>query len=459
GQQGVPAQPPTPEAPADAEVGGGTGNGGQGDAGGGGGGAAGANADSGDRTQVRDRDRDRDRSGGTKDRGRRDASFAGQRAFGFAAPVGSPIPSFLLPIFEDCGAQYGIPWHILAAINQVETAFGASVKTSSAGAIGWMQFLPSSWRQYGVDANGDGRRDPYDPEDAICAAASYLRAAGAATDMRGAIFAYNHAGWYVDMILSLARHYAGLDIGDPLPRATRLDREFAESLARIADDHDVDWAIMLAILRARGDRGHEPADADELRTLARRLAAQGSGRLRGPGGLAGSLFGNQPIFERRVEVLASYNHAVGLRGLVKGLYAVRDHLERRVLHSKKLDVYEGGRKDIRSGYIDVRLITLLLYLAERYDEITVTSLFTGHDYFASPGVPSAHAFGRAVDIAAVNGTPVIGNQQSGGVVERLVADLLILPGELQPAQVISLFELGGASFAAADHHDHVHVGF
>ena len=102
------------------------------------------------------------------------------------APIGVPnfvidsfeIPPFLLPIYQACGTEYGIPWEVLASINKIETAFGTNLNVSSAGAIGWMQFLPSSWETYGVDANGDGRKDPYNPVDAICAAAHYLKAAG-----------------------------------------------------------------------------------------------------------------------------------------------------------------------------------------------------------------------------------------------------------------------------------------
>jgi hypothetical protein len=64
-----------------------------------------------------------------------------------------------------------------------------------------MQFMPSTWKQYGVDANGDGRKDPYNPVDAIFSAARYLRASGVERDPRAAIFAYNHADWYVDSVL------------------------------------------------------------------------------------------------------------------------------------------------------------------------------------------------------------------------------------------------------------------
>jgi len=118
------------------------------------------------------------------------------------------IPPFLLPIYQACGTEYGIPWTVLAAINRIETGFGTNLGTSYAGALGWMQFLDSSWKMFGVDANGDGIKDPYNPVDAICAAASYLKIAGYADDPRKAIFAYNHADWYVDDILQHAAGYA-----------------------------------------------------------------------------------------------------------------------------------------------------------------------------------------------------------------------------------------------------------
>ncbi len=73
------------------------------------------------------------------------------------------IPPFLLPIFQAAGTAYGIPWQVLAAINEVETDYGRDLSISSAGAEGWMQFLPSEWAQYGVDANGDGCEGPVQP--------------------------------------------------------------------------------------------------------------------------------------------------------------------------------------------------------------------------------------------------------------------------------------------------------
>ncbi len=134
------------------------------------------------------------------------------------APIGVPnfvidsfeIPPFLLPIYQACGTEYGIPWEVLASINKIETAFGTNLNVSSAGAVGWMQFLPSSWEAFGVDANGDGRKDPYNPVDAICAAANYLEIAGGNKDLYNAIFAYNHADWYVQEVLLYARAYGKL---------------------------------------------------------------------------------------------------------------------------------------------------------------------------------------------------------------------------------------------------------
>ena len=119
------------------------------------------------------------------------------------------IPPFLLPIFQAAGTAYGIPWQLLAAINEIETDYGRDVSVSSAGAEGWMQFLPSSWVQYGTDANGDGFKDPYNPADAIFAAARYLRAAGGQKHIRAAVFAYNHSASYVESVMLRAQLLGG----------------------------------------------------------------------------------------------------------------------------------------------------------------------------------------------------------------------------------------------------------
>ena len=127
--------------------------------------------------------------------------------------AGLPFP-VLQGLWQKAGATYGIPWQVLAAINKVESNFGRNMGPSSAGAIGWMQFMPSTWQRWGMDANGDGVADPWNPDDAIFAAARYLAAAGGRTDISRGVFAYNHAQWYVDEILGLARLYGqnGFDI-------------------------------------------------------------------------------------------------------------------------------------------------------------------------------------------------------------------------------------------------------
>ena len=120
------------------------------------------------------------------------------------------IPPFLLPIYQAAGTEYGIRWEVLAAINEIETNYGRNLNISSAGAEGWMQFMPATWKDYGVDGNKDGLADPYSPVDAIFAAARYLKAAGADKDLRGAVYAYNHADWYVDSVLLRAQVIGGM---------------------------------------------------------------------------------------------------------------------------------------------------------------------------------------------------------------------------------------------------------
>ncbi len=120
------------------------------------------------------------------------------------------VPPFLLPIYQAAGIEYQIPWEVLASINQIETDYGRNLSVSSAGAVGWMQFLPSTWKRWGVDANGDGTADPYNPVDAIFTAARYLHAAGGSQNLSRAIYAYNHAGWYVQSVLLRAKLLGGL---------------------------------------------------------------------------------------------------------------------------------------------------------------------------------------------------------------------------------------------------------
>src|SRR3954471_6849524 len=123
-----------------------------------------------------------------------------------------PPSAFYLSLYQQAATTCpGLSWTVLAAIGQVESGHGGNPSTSSAGAMGPMQFLPSTFAHYGVDGNGDGVLDIMDPSDAIYTAAGYLCANGAGRGgdaLYSAIWHYNHADWYVQMVLTLARQYA-----------------------------------------------------------------------------------------------------------------------------------------------------------------------------------------------------------------------------------------------------------
>jgi Transglycosylase SLT domain len=404
-----------------------------------------------------------------RDAGEQPAAAAPARTFALGGCGAEAVPTGLAPIYESASRAYQLgpagP-EILAAINEIESAFGANMGPSSAGAIGWMQFMPATWAVYGMDADGDGIRNPWDPEDAIFAAARYLRASGMPEDPHGALWAYNRADWYVADVLYRAEC---LGAAAPLPAASLLDPKFAAALKRESDRSRMPWEPMLAMLRARGKDGPVPAGRAKLHALARRLAARGArkhprralralarGRSAGP---EDKPWSRRAVPEEHAVALAHYNRAVGLRGLVKGLKAVKQRLARRALRAPRLAIYGGGRSDIKTGVTDVRVLVLLLYLSSRYGEVTVTSLTTGHSYLTASGNVSAHSYGGAVDISAVKGTSILGNQEPGGLTERALRRILQLPRELRPRELISLLELGGPSFALPDHGDHIHVGY
>jgi hypothetical protein len=234
-------------------------------------------------------------------------------------------------------------------------------------------------------------------------------------------------------ITSLARG----PLPDPLPPGKRLDAGFARLLKRVSAAEHASWPLVLARLRERGETGAAPADSATLRRLARE-------RFRP---------------SERVKALADYNRAVGLEGLVRGLAAVKRQLGERVLSDPSINLYPTSWGDIEAQRVDVRVLVTLLYLAHRHHGITVSCLISGHSVLTKSGNVSLHISGRAVDIAAVGGVPVYGHQQRGGVTERALRSVLLLPSELRPSELISLFELGGPSFALPDHADHIHVGF
>jgi transglycosylase-like protein with SLT domain len=126
--------------------------------------------------------------------------------------VPSGRPTSYIQLFQESAAQYcpGLPWTVLAAIGQIESGDGANTGPSTAGALGPMQFLPSTWAEWGIAAFGEqGPPNIMDPFDAVPSAARYLCAAGGATaaGLPRAIFAYNHADWYVTEVLALAKEY------------------------------------------------------------------------------------------------------------------------------------------------------------------------------------------------------------------------------------------------------------
>jgi hypothetical protein len=137
----------------------------------------------------------------------------------------------------------------------------------------------------------------------------------------------------------------------------------------------------------------------------------------------------------------------------------KPQLERRVLADDRIEIYAAGRDDIRSGQIDRRVLATLEYLAESGLSPTVTSLKSGHGFYTASGNVSEHSSGNAVDVAKINGIPILGHQEAGGVAEETVRRLMRLQGTMQPHQVISLLELGGPTMAMADHADHIHIGF
>ena len=246
------------------------------------------------------------------------------------------------------------------------------------------------------------------------------------------------------------------DLPDPTPPSRRLTRAFARDLKATSRKAQVRWSDVLAVLRARGDRNQAPAGHTALQALATRLSELGAKKNAWDAFLA--LEGNTSFADRAL-ALSRYHRAVGLSALVRGLDWAKPTLKRKVLRDERISMYEGGREDIRSGRTNVRILVLLEYLAEAHGQVTVSCLTAGHGYFARPGVVSMHMYGLAADISALGETTIQGHQQPGSITEEAVRNILLLPSELRPRQVISLLGLGGPSFPLANHFDHIHVGY
>ena len=178
-------------------------------------------------------------------------------------------------LWQRAGGAYGIPWQVLAAINKIESNFGRNMGPSSAGAVGWMQFMPDTWLRWGMDGSGDGIADPWNAEDAIHAAARYLAAAEGRTDISRAIFAYNHAQWYVDDVLELAALFGGgggADAVFTLDRMAVALEDAQEQVASLSDELATAEARLAELTEIAGALAARADDLDLL--LSDRLAAE-----------------------------------------------------------------------------------------------------------------------------------------------------------------------------------------
>jgi murein DD-endopeptidase MepM/ murein hydrolase activator NlpD len=211
-------------------------------------------------------------------------------------PARAEVRSYaqLVTLWRQAGEAYGVPWQVLGAINKIESGYGRNMGPSSAGALGWMQFIPSTWMRWGMDADGDGIANPWDPEDAVFAAARYLAAAGAHESIERAIFAYNHAQWYVDDVLELAGTlgdepftpgpaalvYPGADVKARLQGAQRRVARLSEALDLALSGVDGREWTRLRLERRLGDPDLSDAEFAELDGRLRRFdaAEQGSWR-------------------------------------------------------------------------------------------------------------------------------------------------------------------------------------
>jgi hypothetical protein len=424
------------------------------------------------------------------------------------APSG--VPAVLIPIYQRASATYGLgpqgP-NVLAAINGIETAFGTNLNISSAGAVGWMQFMPATWAGYGVDANGDGVKDPYDPEDAIFAAASYLLASGAPGDWYNAVFAYNHADWYVAEVLANAQCYGQLGnaIGGAFeltpklkvlscdtakPWRKRVPAAYLDAFEQAAARYDLGrrgvWALA-AVARLESDfgRGMSKAElrrhgalglvgeewedyavdgnddgrvrrddpADSAATLARLIWSQG--------GLNAGLFEHNHAKWYVDAVLGEADRIEGKCKVSTVDWALA--LPNAVIAPIKWDNLtlsnELEKQDLDSGAIDPRIVGLLGAITQSH-QITISALRSDHSMYTAEGGVSNHYYGRAMDIAAVDGVSCTDTAPTAPCAQ-LATTLSQLPAPAMPTELIYCFDVDGPgpAFARSDHCDHVHAGY
>ena len=422
----------------------------------------------------------------------------------------SAVPPVLIPIYQRAAAAYGLGPQgpaVLAGINEIETAFGSNLNISSAGAMGWMQFIPSSWEAYGVDANGDGVRDPYNPEDAIHAAANYLSAAGMPADTYGAIYAYNHADWYVEDVLANAACYQGigsttvggfaltpqLQVLSCRPAEESRDEvpheyltAFESAAARYELGRRGVWALA-AVARLESNFGENmgkrqlqrygplgldgtewkefAVDGDEdgrirradpddsAATLSRMIWSRGSIR-------AGLFTHNQAQWYVQAVLGAAEELKGGCRlttvdwaVALPGVDVAEINWENLIL-SNELEL-----QDLASGRIDPRIVGLIGAITQEH-QLTISSLRSDHSMQTASGNISNHYFGRAMDIAAVDGVSCTDTAVDSPCA-NLARSLAYLPVPAHPTELIYCFDVDGPgeAFALADHCDHIHAGY
>jgi hypothetical protein len=420
------------------------------------------------------------------------------------------VPPVLIPIYHGASEQYALGPQgpaILAGINAIETAFGTNLGPSSAGAVGWMQFMPETWAMYGVDANGDGVADPNNPEDAIYAAARYLSAAGMPEDVWGAIFAYNHADWYVEEVLQNAGCYAD-EVGGSYTTLT-LSPQIQVFKCTPADDwkKQIPAGYLSAFETAAGRYELGKRGVWTLAAIARLESNFGRGmnpkqlRTLGPLGLDGMEWSRYAVDgdeDGRIHHGSVDDSAAALARLMwsrgsidAGVFthnqaawyvdAVANEVDQLAgkcaVTSKEWTVVLPGDtasqinwanltlsndlelRDIQGGLLDQRVVGLLA-LMTRTHQITITALRSDHSEMTASGNVSNHFYGRAMDIASVDGVSCTDTSTTAPCAE-LGYSLAQLPAPLHPTELIYCFDLDGPgpAFSLPDHCDHIHAGY
>lgn len=166
------------------------------------------------------------------DRMRNDPLYYKEDYNGILFPGGGDYiapPTNYISIYKAAANKFGVDWNVLASIHFHESTYSTfpSGSVSVAGAVGPMQFMPATWEKYKVDGDGDGKMDIMNTADAIYSAANYLRASGYQKNQRKALYAYNHADWYVNMILSTAQQIKNkdLEVENPVDESEGLEEK------------------------------------------------------------------------------------------------------------------------------------------------------------------------------------------------------------------------------------------